>query len=1148
MAIIPGTLGNDVLDGTESGDLITGLSGDDTINANGGNDDVSGGSGNDTIVGGTGADTLAGNLGADLIYGNNATTWYDGVRDTIDGGEGNDIVYSAYGDSLNGNIGYDILNLSLENATSGVTIDFRPMTQGVLQLVNGVLVTVFQVLNLAGGTISNFEAVGTIIGSQFDDSLILANQNSAAASVSAGSGNDNVQTGSGDDQIDGGAGADTMAGGAGNDSYRVDNAGDVVIENAGEGTDTVTATVDYTLSANVEALVLAGSATSGTGNAAANTITGNAGDNSLSGAAGNDTLDGGAGNDTLDGGTGADAMSGGTGDDTYYVDNAGDTVSETPDGGDNDTIVTSVDYALVDNVENLILTGGAVNATGNDRANTLNGNDGANTLSGEGGDDTLNGGGGDDTLEGGTGADTLDGGTGTDTLRGGTGDDTYYVDSPEDDVEEDVDSGYDRVIASTSYALSDNVEALTLTGTAQQGTGNALDNDIEGNDADNLLYGLDGDDTLAGGGGNDLLDGGAGSDTMDGGDGDDTYYVADAGDVVSEGVDGGNDTVIASFDYTLGDNVEALDLGAGAANGTGNAADNRITGNGGDNTLMGMAGNDTLEGGVGEDTLDGGTGADIMRGGAGNDIYYVDDSGDVVEEAVGEGDDHVYASTDYTMDANVERLSLLAGAAIGIGNGGDNTIEGNGGANTLQGRDGNDVLDGGNGDDQLDGGDGDDRLIGGGGADTMTGGNGNDVYLVDDAGDQVVEAINGGNDRVISNIDYTLGDFVEYLRLTGDAVVGRGNALENIIDGSAGDNEIYGLEGNDTLSGGDGNDIIDGGAEIDLLDGGNGDDTYYVDNDKDVIVEAVNAGYDRVFATSSYMLSANLEELDLLGTGELARGNALNNILRGNALDNRVYGAEGDDRLYGGAGQDRLDGGVGADELNAGDGDDTLLARDGLDVLRGNAGNDTYYVYAAGSTLVEAVDEGQDIVFSRVDLTLANNIEELRLQAGAFNGTGNALSNVIYSANVASTLIGLDGDDILRSLGGRDVLNGGAGNDRLDGGKSRDFLTGGTGRDLFLFDAGDAPATSANADVITDFTRAEDDRIVLRTIDAIAGAADDAFTFIGNAAFGGVAGQLRYQVAGADVLVAGDTNGDSVADFMIRVQNMTMMEAGDFVL
>jgi Ca2+-binding RTX toxin-like protein len=212
----------------------------------------------------------------------------------------------------------------------------------------------------------------------------------------------------GNDVLIGGLGADTMQGDEGNDVYNVDNAGDVVIEASGNGFDTVQTTVSYTLSANVERLLLTGGpAIDGTGNDQNNDIVGNEAANVLSGLGGNDTLSGGAGDDTLNGGLGADTMDGGSGNDSYTVDNAGDAVIEASGGG-FDTVRSSVSYTLDANVERLLLTGGpAIDGTGNDLNNVITGNNSANVLSGLDGNDALSGRGGIDFLTGGAGDDTF---------------------------------------------------------------------------------------------------------------------------------------------------------------------------------------------------------------------------------------------------------------------------------------------------------------------------------------------------------------------------------------------------------------------------------------------------------------------------------------------------------------------------------------------------------------------------------------------------------------------------------------------------------------------------------------------------------------------------------------------------------------------
>ena len=261
-----------------------------------------------------------------------------------------------------------------------------------------------------------------------------------------------------------------------------------------------------------------------------------------------------------------------------------------------DTVCNWVSLTLSANIEILQFLGSEdINGTGNQLNNTIIGNDGDNRL---------------------------DGGTGTDTLQGGLGSDTYVVNTSSDIVIEDVDAGEDTVISSAFYVMSANVEILVLTGQAASGVGNELGNTITGNGADNVLEGQAGNDTLNGAGGTDLLDGGdgydtliggSGSDRLTGGLGDDIYEVDNALDIVAEAADAGFDTVQAKINYTLGANVEALQLlGTASISGTGNEDDN------------------TIEGNAGANTIDGGAGADFIAGGLGNDIYVVDDVGELL--------------------------------------------------------------------------------------------------------------------------------------------------------------------------------------------------------------------------------------------------------------------------------------------------------------------------------------------------------------------------------------------------------------------------------------------------------------------------------------------------------------------------------------
>ena len=620
-------------------------------------------------------------------------------------------------------------------------------------------------------------------------------------------------------------------------------------------------------------------------------------------------------------------------------------------------------------------------------ANVIMGTPYPDDLTGLNGDDIIYALASNDTLTGGNGDDLLDGGPGADVMSGGKGDDFYVVDDEGDEVIEAVNSGNDTVLSSITYELPANVENLILTGTDNiNGTGNELDNVITGN------------------GGNNILDGGLGADTMSGGAGNDTYVVDNVGDVVSEDANAGIDTVQSSITYTLTPNVENLTLmvGAGAINGTGNELDNVIIGNNANNTLYGLAGNDTMNGGGGSDTVYGGAGNDILKGGTGNDILHG-----------GAGDD--------CLDGE-----MLPGYSYKIPNWYAAVADRSG-------------------------------------ADTMYGGAGNDCYFVDNVGDKVVEYAGQGYDRVYASISYTLPANVEFLWLMGtEDLYGIGNNLDNYMIGNEGSNILIGGAGNDTLVGqggadtlwGDsGNDILSGGTGPDLMRGGIGNDWYSVDDPGDVVVEFANEGRDRVNASISYTLGANVEDLVLSGTADInGTGNSLNNYIRGNTGANLLNGGAGNDILIGGGGNDTLWGAAGNDVLSGGT---------GADLMAGGAGNDWYSVDDAGDVVVEKAGGGRDRVNASISYTLGANVEDLVLSGTAnLKGTGNNLDNVI---------IGNSGNNFLSGGAGNDILRGGAGNDTLYGGSGNDILTGGAGADTIVF-----ASIFDGVDTITDFTSGED--------------------------------------------------------------------------
>lgn len=256
-------------------------------------------------------------------------------------------------------------------------------------------------------------------------------------------------------------------------------------------------------------------------------------------------------------------------------------------------------------------------------------------------------------------------------------------------------------------ALQYNGDVRSLVENAQGGLG---DDTIMGNTANNTLMGGAGNDTLHGMMGNDTLIGWSGIDTLSGGLGNDSYFVGNAGDIVTEEINEGNDNVNSDITYILPINVESLTLtGTAAINATGNSQNNIITGNSADNQLNGDAGNDTLNGEVGNDILIGWSGADTMTGGLGNDTYFVENTQDKVVEKINGGTDSINSILAYTLPSNVENLTLGGTAAInGKGNGLANVMIGNNAANQLNGGTGNDILDGGLGANRLTGGKGND--------------------------------------------------------------------------------------------------------------------------------------------------------------------------------------------------------------------------------------------------------------------------------------------------------------------------------------------------------------------------------------------------------------------------------------------------------
>ncbi|WP_040309806.1 beta strand repeat-containing protein [Asticcacaulis biprosthecium] len=1183
---LQGGAGQDSISGGSGHDRLDGEDGDDLLLGGGGNDTLSGGNGTDTVsyanaggavtvnlalataqntgsggtdmlsgienangsfftdilVGNTAANSLDGGAGADTLVGGAGNDSYvaDHAGDTVQESAGNgvDIVYASLSWTLAGNVenlilsGGDINGTGngLNNALTGTAGNNVLDGKGGSDIMTGGLGDDTYYVDHIQDNVAEQHLQGTdtilssVSYSLFGRAVETLTLTGAAVSAT-GNGLNNTLTGTDSNNVlDGGGGADKLVGGLGDDTYYVDHIQDNVAEQHLQGNDTVFSTVTYSLFGRaVEALILTGAAhIAATGNSLANTLTGNSGNNAIDGGDGNDTLTGGDGQDSLNGNVGADSLAGGTGDDSYVVDNVGDVVLEQADQG-RDRVTTGLSHTLSANLEDLILTGSALTATGNGLDNALTGTDSANVLNGLGGNDTLS---------------------------GGKGNDTYYVDSAGDTIVEAIGGGTDLALASASYVLADTarVETLTLTGSGNlDATGNIAANTVNGNS------------------GNNRLDGGGGLDTMIGGLGDDTYYVNSL-DVVIEATGGGYDSVVLqSYDRTdfalaADSEIEAVTImGNGQISVVGNGFNNRLDGNnahnrfdgragndellgqGGNDSLYGDEGNDTLNGGAGGDRVNGGAGDDSMTGGLGDDTYYIDSDSDVVIELADQGLDTILVNASYSLaGTHIEGLQLNVAT-------GNFNLTGNEAANRIAGNDGDNLLDG------------------GAGADSLLGGTGNDTYVVDDAGDLLYEDADEGIDTIVTSVSFEMSFFYqdfENITLTGSAYSAKGNSRANVLTGNSGNNYLDGSAGNDTLIGGDGNDI-------------------YVLSGLDQIIESENGGTDQVSADTSYSLEgAAVENLTLQNTSAAlnATGNALNNYLTGNSYANLLDGGAGADTMVGAKGNDTYvvdNNGDVAVETSSQDGRDliqtagsytlgnfiedltltgsgnidgtgnalsnVLTGNAGINVLNGGAGHDTYYIQNVGDTVVDTAS-GNDVVFSLVSFVLSDGVERLSLQGtDNLTGTGNSGDNqvsgnagnnlleggggfdILFGGNGNDTLT-IDGNDEANGGGGIDTLfssvsvdldvgedqnghvfgfetviltgsddasiyaggvgnesfygntgsnylYGGDGDDRLDGGVGNDDLDGGDGADLFLFNL------DSDQDKVDNFTGSDGDRI-----------------------------------------------------------------------
>jgi Ca2+-binding RTX toxin-like protein len=1178
---LTGTIGNDILEGWDGNDTITGDAGNDLLDGGfGGNDSISGGDGADTIFGFGGNDTLEGGANGDFIYGGSgndlilggdgedrsAEITYKGYtytyanialeggdgNDTVDGGANNDNISGGHGDdSLIGGSGDDYLVDAAGNDTmlggDGADTLNDNGDGGVMFGEAGNDELTLDLDTFYGG-----KAVASLLDGGADDDLLKVLTNASGSVLHGGTGNDTIyaySSGLNRVVVDGGAGNDnitnsgisnsawTIVGGEGDD--RIEMGGDFHLIDAGAGNDTIdfevaigkTGSGTVTTGAGIDVIELSLRAVVEDGHVAMVVTDFQAG-------TGGDKFDLGSVISKLGLPVGTDPFAGGylrlvaSGTSTYVEATTAPGAAAvyttmavlqgvTPGSLKADNFVQAVipvvstnQGPVVDLPHVVALQGSGATSLGITAPTDPEGGALAIYLDYVPDKDTQ----GSINLSNGTQvyasvsnpltAENLAGLTFT-PVAGATGDGAalFYT------VTDDAGNKIRTAILLETPNIAPTVNVTDQVYTANGATPFSYDLKTVVSDtqtSDNLLtYAV----TVNGG----ALPAWLNYDPL-------THVLS------------GTPPVNTDVAYTI--SVSVTDLKGVATVGTFMLTPPGLTVDGttGDDSLTGHAGHDVLNGLLGNDTLDGAGGKDTMAGGAGNDTYIVDSTAEVIVENGGEGTDTILASVSYVLVANIENLSLTSTTGM--------SATGNSQANMITGNIGNDTING------------------GAGNDTMIGGAGNDVYYRDAVGDVITETAGNGTDTVISSLNCTLGANLENLTLSGTALNGAGNELNNVMVGTAGNNLLWSYAGNDSVLGGEGNDSIDGGVGNDTMLGGVGNDTYYRDAAGDMVIEQVGEGVDTVISSANWTMSANVENLTLTGAALNAAGNELDNGIAGTAGNNLIWayagndtilagagndsvdGGDGNDSVDGGVGNDSLAGGLGNDSLVGGAGNDTLAGGAGNDTMVGGADNDTYHRDSAGDVLTEGVGEGTDMVISSVNYTLGANLENLTLTGTALNAAGNELANIMtgtagnnllwaYAGNDTidagagnDTIDGGDGNDSLLGGAGSDSVVGGTGDDTLDGGLGNDTMVGGTGNDLYM--------RNSASDVLTEGAGAGTDTVIsslnytlganLENLTLTSTALNAAGNELANVMTGTAGNNLLWAYAGNDTIDAGAGN------------------------